>query len=60
MPSRLASTSALAFHDINPELSAEDTAATMLPDEILEQLNSEFPCRELQIRHLAALYSVRR
>ncbi|KAF2118782.1 origin recognition complex subunit Orc5 [Lophiotrema nucula] len=29
----------------------------MLPDEILEQLNAEFPCREFQLRQLAALYS---
>ncbi|KAF2711086.1 hypothetical protein K504DRAFT_404259 [Pleomassaria siparia CBS 279.74] len=29
----------------------------MLPDEILSQLNSEFPCRDTQIRQLAALYS---
>jgi origin recognition complex subunit 5 len=30
----------------------------MLPDEILEQLNSEYPCRESQIQQLAALYNV--
>ncbi|KAL6705250.1 hypothetical protein ACN47E_007210 [Coniothyrium glycines] len=29
----------------------------MLPDEILMQLNRQFPCREQQISHLAALYS---
>jgi hypothetical protein len=32
--------------------------ATMLPDEIVAQLNSEFQCREQQIAHLAALYTV--
>ena len=31
----------------------------MLPDEILEQLNSSFPCRETQIQQLATLYNVR-
>ncbi|KAJ4289578.1 hypothetical protein N0V90_010907 [Kalmusia sp. IMI 367209] len=31
--------------------------ATMLPDEILAQLNSEFSCRESQIQQLAALYN---
>jgi hypothetical protein len=31
----------------------------MLPDEIIAQLNAEFQCREQQIRHLAALYTVR-
>lgn len=31
----------------------------MLPDEILHQLNSTFPCREAQIQQLAALYNVR-
>jgi len=30
----------------------------MLPDEILEQLNGEFPCREAQIQQLSTLYSV--
>ncbi|KAF1979189.1 hypothetical protein BU23DRAFT_497172, partial [Bimuria novae-zelandiae CBS 107.79] len=29
----------------------------MLPDEILEQLNSDYPCRESQIQQLAALYN---
>ncbi|KAF2734225.1 hypothetical protein EJ04DRAFT_577120 [Polyplosphaeria fusca] len=29
----------------------------MLPDEILDQLNGRYPCRELQIRQLSALYS---
>ncbi|KAL5445457.1 hypothetical protein PMIN07_004679 [Paraphaeosphaeria minitans] len=29
----------------------------MLPDEILEQLNSKYPCRESQIQQLAALYN---
>jgi hypothetical protein len=33
--------------------------ATMLPDEIIVQLNAEFQCRDEQIQHLAALYSVR-
>ncbi|OCK77880.1 hypothetical protein K432DRAFT_333078 [Lepidopterella palustris CBS 459.81] len=28
----------------------------MLPDELLETLNDQFPCRELQIRRLSALY----
>ncbi|KAF2197190.1 hypothetical protein GQ43DRAFT_425071 [Delitschia confertaspora ATCC 74209] len=31
----------------------------MLPDELLEQLQTSFPCRELQIRQLSALYSAR-
>jgi hypothetical protein len=31
---------------------------TMLPDELLEHLNLVYPCRDLQIRQLAALYSV--
>ncbi|KAF2269042.1 hypothetical protein CC78DRAFT_558143 [Lojkania enalia] len=30
----------------------------MLPDEILDQLSREFPCRELQIQQLSALYSL--
>lgn len=30
----------------------------MLPDEVIAQLNSEFQCREQQIQHLAALYTV--
>jgi hypothetical protein len=30
----------------------------MLPDELLEQLKSQLPCRETQIQQLAALYSV--
>ncbi|ORY02178.1 origin recognition complex subunit 5 C-terminus-domain-containing protein, partial [Clohesyomyces aquaticus] len=29
----------------------------MLPDELLAQLNTQFPCRELQLRQLSALYS---
>ncbi|KAH7117628.1 origin recognition complex subunit 5 C-terminus-domain-containing protein [Dendryphion nanum] len=29
----------------------------MLPDELLDQLNREFPCRESQVRQLTALYS---
>ncbi|KAF2640652.1 hypothetical protein P280DRAFT_480166 [Massarina eburnea CBS 473.64] len=29
----------------------------MLPDEILQTLNSEYPCRDSQIQQLAALYS---
>jgi hypothetical protein len=32
----------------------------MLPDELIAQLDGEFVCREQQIRHLAALYAVRR
>jgi hypothetical protein len=35
-------------------------APTMLPDELIAQLDGEFVCREQQIRHLAALYAVRR
>jgi origin recognition complex subunit 5 len=31
---------------------------TMLPDEIIAQLAAEFQCRDQQIHHLAALYSV--
>jgi len=31
----------------------------MLPDEIIAQLTTEFQCRDQQIHHLAALYSVR-
>jgi len=31
----------------------------MLPDEIIAQLTAEFQCRDQQIHHLAALYSVR-
>src|SRR5690242_8449933 len=31
---------------------------TMLPDEIIAQLTGEFACREQQIQHLAALYTV--
>jgi len=31
----------------------------MLPDEIIAQLTAEFQCRDQQISHLAALYSVR-
>ena len=30
----------------------------MLPDEIIAQLTGEFACREQQIQHLAALYTV--
>jgi hypothetical protein len=30
----------------------------MLPNEIIAQLNTEFQCRENQIRQLAALYAV--
>lgn len=30
----------------------------MLPDEIIAQLTSEFACRDQQIQHLAALYTV--
>jgi hypothetical protein len=30
----------------------------MLPDEIIAQLTAEFQCRDQQIHHLAALYSV--
>jgi origin recognition complex subunit 5 len=30
----------------------------MLPDELLQQLTDTFPCRENQIKQLAALYSV--
>jgi len=33
--------------------------ATMLPDEIIAQLNAEFQCREQQLQHLVAIYSVR-
>lgn len=33
--------------------------AAMLPDEIIAQLNTEYQCREHQIRQLAALYAVR-
>ncbi len=33
---------------------------TMLPDEIVAQLNSEYQCRENQIQHLAVLYTVSR
>jgi hypothetical protein len=33
--------------------------ATMLPDEIIAQLNSEFQCREYQVQQLTALYAVR-
>ncbi|KAF1994152.1 hypothetical protein P154DRAFT_557396 [Amniculicola lignicola CBS 123094] len=29
----------------------------MLPDEIMQRIDREFPCRELQIRHLCALFS---
>ena len=32
----------------------------MLPTEILETINHDFPCRELQIRQLLALLSVRK
>ncbi|KAH9882718.1 hypothetical protein J1614_000083 [Plenodomus biglobosus] len=30
---------------------------TMQPDQIIAQLNTEFPCREQQIRHVAAMYT---
>jgi hypothetical protein len=30
----------------------------MLPDELLAQLNEKFQCREQQLHHLAALYTV--
>jgi hypothetical protein len=32
--------------------------ATMLPDEIIAQLNTEFQCREYQVQQLTALYAV--
>jgi hypothetical protein len=38
----------------------QNNIATMLPDEIIAQLTAEFTCRDQQIRHLAALYSVRK
>jgi hypothetical protein len=31
---------------------------TMLPDEIATQLTDDFPCRDQQIQHLTALYTV--
>ena len=46
----------------NPQPSSSTAnntqTTTMLPDEIITQLTSEFSCREQQIQHLAALYSV--
>jgi hypothetical protein len=39
---------------------ATSTIATMLPDELLDQLTQNFPCREAQVQQLAALYSVNR
>jgi hypothetical protein len=35
------------------------STVAMLPEEIIVQLNAEFQCREQQIQHLAALYTVR-
>ena len=40
------------------ELASQHHKTTMLPDELLEQLKSQLPCRETQIQQLAALYNV--
>jgi hypothetical protein len=48
-------TSTLTLDITNLELISTDT---MLPNEIIAQLSGEFQCRDQQIQHLAALYSV--
>ena len=40
------------------EIRAVNSTTTMLPDELLDQLARQYPCRETQIQQLAALYSV--
>lgn len=41
-----------------PIASFKYGVTAMLPDDIIAQLDAKFPCREQQLRHLAALYSV--
>lgn len=39
-------------------LSFASILAIMLPDEVLLIINDQYPCREAQVRTLAALYNV--
>lgn len=60
VPSRSPVASASSLISVfNTASRASNHSATMLPDEIIAQLTSEFQCREQQIQQLAALYTVR-